>query len=118
MIVLALRARSCIALEPANPPVPQANPLVTSIHLFYFSTGLWENTKKHLVRVEGKLHVIAYSVHPYTLPYCIVEDSTVRYILIQHYTSFYCTTHNYTGLYTPKQHYTAIHTPIQRYTPL
>jgi len=33
-----------------------------------------ENTKKHLVRVEGKLHVIAHSVHPYTLLYCIVED--------------------------------------------
>jgi len=77
-----------------------------------------ENTQKRLVRVEGKLHVIAYSVHHYTLLHSILEDYTVRYILIQHYTSFYCTTRNYTRLYTPKQHYTALYTPIQRYTPL
>ena len=52
-----------------------------------------ENTKKHLVRVEGKLHIIAYSVHPYTLLHSILEDYTVRYILIQHYTQLYTTTH-------------------------
>ena len=79
---------------------------------------LKENTKKHLVRVEGKLHVIAYSVHPYTLLYSIVEDYTVRYFLIQHYTSFHSTTQNYTGLHTPNHLYTALYTPIQRYTPL
>jgi len=53
VIVLALRARSCIALEPANPPVLQANPLVTSIHLFYFSTGLWDGNIKMAVKVDN-----------------------------------------------------------------